>query len=54
MPLTEAVPGSSALEEIDGMHHAAVMEAVRGPDVATVRATPALKSALTYALGFPL
>ena len=54
MPLTGAVPGSSALEEIDGTHHAAVTEAVRGPDVATVRATPAPTSALTCALGFPL
>ena len=54
MLLTEAVPRSSAREWIDGTRHAAVMEAVRRPGVVTVRATPALMSALTSALGFLL
>ena len=54
MLLTEAVSGSSVQEMIDGTRHGAVTEAVRRPGVATVRATPALTSALTCALGFPL
>ena len=46
--------GSSVLERTDWTCHAVMTEAVRGPVVATVRATPAPTSALTCALGFPL